>query len=189
MGSDIPPPKIFSREFHTEFFPRLLKDRLRRKKRGGQGTTFTSTTEMIISLAVCVVLAVIGIPSAWTQGSVFGWILSIAGIGGIVGLVILSVSGSWGERPSYDDFLVGIFFFFVSLGLIMGIAAGMDRHSFWLGLVASLAGLGGGYGLGILAGLRMQHLGWMAVILNMLAAFGAIILGATALFLLVVLVV
>jgi hypothetical protein len=188
MGPDMTPPRFFSREFHTEFFPRLLKDRWRRKKREGQGTTFTSTTEMIISLAVCVILAVIGIPLAWTQGSVFGWILSIVGVGGVVGLVILSVGSSLGDRPTYDDFLVGIFLFFVSLGLFIGIPVGMDRHSFWLGLSASLAGLAGGYALGIVAGLRVQHLGWMAVILNMLAAFAAIILGGTALILLIVLV-
>jgi hypothetical protein len=189
MGADMTPPRFFSRDFHTEFFPRVLKDHLPRKKREGQGTTFTSTTEMIIGLAVCVILAVIGIPSAWTQGSVFGWILTIIGVGGIVGLVILSVGGSWGNRPTYDDFLIGIFFFFVSLGLFIGIPIGMDRHSFWLGLSASLVGLVGGYALGILAGLHLQRLGWMAVILNMLAAFAAIILSATALILLIVLVV
>jgi hypothetical protein len=52
----------------------------------------------------------------------------------------------------------------------------------------SLAGLVGGYVLGIFAGLRLQHLGWLAVIMNMLAAFAAIILGATALILLFVLI-
>jgi membrane associated rhomboid family serine protease len=189
MGPDILPPRFLSREFHTEFFPRVLKNRLGRKKREDQGTTFTSTTEMMISLTVCVILAVIGIPLAWTQGSVFGWILSIVGFGGIVGLVILSVGSQWGDRPTYDDFLIGIFLFFVSLGLFIGIPVGLDRHSFWLGLSASLAGLVGGYVLGILAGLRLQHLGWLAVILNMLAAFAAIVLGATALIILFVLVV
>lgn len=144
---------------------------------------------MVISLAVCLILAVIGIPSAWTQGSVLGWILTIVGVGGTAGLVILSVGSQWGDRPTYDDFLIGIFLFFVSLGLFIGIPVGMDRHSFWLGLSASLAGLVGGYVLGILAGLRLQHLGWVAVILNMLAAFAAIILGATALIILIVLVI
>jgi hypothetical protein len=139
---------------------------------------------MMIIFAVCLILAVIGIPMAWTQGSFFGWILSIIGIGGIVALMILSVASQWGNRPTYDDFLTGIFFFFVSLGLFLGIAVGMDRHSFWLGVSASLAGLAGGYVLGIFAGLRLQHLGWMAVIMNMLAVFGAIVLGATALILL-----
>ncbi len=186
MDPDITAPRFLSIEFHTRFFPRLLRDRLRRKKREGRGTTFTSTMEMIVTFAVCLILAVIGIPLAWTQGSVVGWILSIAGVGGIVGLVILSVGGQWGDRPTYDNFLTGVFLFFVSLGVFIGIPIGMDRHSFWFGVSASLAGLLGGYVLGIFAGYRLQHLGWVAVILNMLAAFAAIVLGGTALILLLV---
>jgi hypothetical protein len=188
MGLDVTPPRFLSLEFHSRFFPQLLRARLQRKKRESQGTTFTSTTEMIISLAVCLILAIIGIPLAWTQGAIVGWILSIAGVGGIVTLVILSVGGQGGDRPTYDDFLTGIFLFFVSLGLFIGIPVGMDRHSFWLGMSASLAGLVGGYGLGIFAGLWMQYLGWLAVIMNILAALAAIVLGGTALILLVVLV-
>jgi hypothetical protein len=143
---------------------------------------------MIITFALCLILTVIGIPLAWNQGSVVGWILSIVGIGGIVGLVILSVAGQWGDRPTYDHFLIGIFLFFVSLGVFIGIPIGISRHSFCFGVSVSLAGLVGGYVLGIFAGLRLQHLGWLAVIMNMLAAFAAIILGATALILLFVLI-
>ncbi len=182
-----PVPRFFSLEFHTRFFPRVLRDRLHRKKREGQGSAFTSTTEMIIGLAVCLVLALIGIPYALTQGSIVGWILSIAGAGGIGILVILSIGSQWGDRPTYDDFLAGVFLFFVCLGLFFGIPVGMESHSFWLGMSASLAGLVGGYVVGVFAGLRLQHLGWLAVILNMLAAFAAIILIGTSLILLIVL--
>jgi len=189
MGPDITPPKFLSLEFHARFFPGVLRDRLHRKKREEQGTTFTSTMEMIISFAVCLILAGIGIPSAWNQGSVVGWILSIIGVGGIVALMTLSVGSQWNDRPTYNNFLIGIFFLFVSLGLFIGIPVGMDHHSFWLGLLASLGGLVAGYVLGILAGLHVQHLGWLAVILNMLGAFAAIGLGAAALIILFVLVV
>jgi len=81
--------------------------------------------EMIIGLAVCLVLALIGIPYALTQGSIIGWILSIAGVGGIVILVILSIGSQWGDRPTYNDFLAGVFLFFVCLGLFIGIPVGM----------------------------------------------------------------
>ena len=188
MTPDIVPP-FLSLEFHTRFFPRLLGDRLRRKNRAGRSTGFTSTMEMMIMFAVCLILAIIGIPSAWTQGSVVGWILTIIGVGGLIGLVIVSVGSQWGDRPTYDDFLTGIFLFFVSLGAFIGIPLGMDRHSFWLGVSASLAGLVAGYVIGILAGLRLQHLGWLAVIINMMAAFGAIVMGGTMLVMLVVLIV
>ena len=98
------------------------------------------------------------------------------------------MSSQGGERPTYDDFLMGIFLFFVSLGFFIGIPVGMSRHSFWLGLLASLGGLVGGYILGILSGLWMQRLGWLAVILNMLAALGAIIVVGTELIMILVLI-
>jgi hypothetical protein len=177
---DTPPP-FFSREFHVRFFPQVLKSRLLRKKGESRGTGFTSIMEMFLGLGVSVVLAIIGIPSAWTQGSMIGWILSIAGIAGIVFFVIISVANQWGSPPSYADFLIGVFFFFSLLGLFIGIPVGMEYHSCWLGISASLAGAIAGYLLGIVAGLRLQHLGWISVIINMLAVFGAVVLCGTAL--------
>jgi hypothetical protein len=187
MATDIVPPRFLSLEFHTRFLPRLLRDRLRRKKKEEQGTSFTSTTELIIILAVCLILAAIGIPSALIRGSIVGWVLSILGVGGFLAILILSVGAQWGERPTYNDFLAGIFFFFVSLGIFIGIPVGMDSHSPWLGVLTSLAGLFGGYVLGIFAGMQLQRLGWIAVILNMLAGFAAIVLSGTALVMLLVL--
>lgn len=143
---------------------------------------------MFITLCVCAVLAIIGIPSA-VNGSVVGWILSILGVGGTIALIIISMIGQWGERPSYDDFLVGVFLFFVILGVFLGIPVGMDTHSFWYGFLTSLAGLIVGYVIGIFAGLWLQYLGWFAIVMNMLAAFGAIILGGTVLIMLFVLVI
>jgi hypothetical protein len=134
----------------------------------------------MIALAVCLILAVIGIPSAWTRGSIVGWILGILGVGGLLAIFVLSVAAQWGSRPTYDDFLSGIFFFFVSLGILAGIPVGIDSHSPWLGVLASLAGLIGGYVLGIFAGMQLQHLGWIAVILGMLGGFAAIVMGGTA---------
>jgi len=184
MTADPVPPKFLSLEFHTRFFPRLLLDRLRRKKMEAQGTTFTSTTEMFITFAVCLILAVIGLPSALNRGSIVGWGLSVLGVGGMIFLTIVSVGSQWGTRPSYDDFLAGIFFFFVFFGVILGIPVGMDAHSAGLGIFTSLAGLIGGYLLGILAGLKLQHLGWIAIIINMLAGLSAIALSGGTLIML-----
>jgi hypothetical protein len=186
MINDASIPRFLSFEFHTTFLPRVLKDRLCRKKKESPGTTFTSTTEMIIGMAVCIILAVIGIPSAWTQGSIVGWILSIVGVGGIVVLVILSIGGQRGDHPTYDDFLAGIFLLCVCLGLFIGIPIGMAHHSVWLGLLGSLIGVLAGYVAGVFAGLWLQHLGWIAVILNMLAALAALALCSTALIMLLV---
>ncbi len=187
MATDSTPPKFLSLKFHSRFFPRLLRDRLRRKKIEEQGTSFTSTTELTVVLAVCLILAVIGIPSALTRRSLVGWILSLIGVGGVLAIFVLSVGAQWGKRPTYHHFLTGIFFFFVSVGIFIGIPVGMDNHSAWLGMLTSLAGLFGGYVLGIFAGMQLQHLGWIAAILNMLAGFAAIVMGGTTLIMLLVL--
>lgn len=179
-------PKFFSREFHKSFFPQVLKNRLYSRKKESEGTTFTSTTEMFISLAVCVILAIIGIPSA-VQGAVWGWILSVLGVGGAIALVIISITGRRGERPSYNDFLVGVFLFFVALGILIGVLVGMETHSFGLGFLTGVAGLIAGYGIGILGGLWLQYLGWVSIAINMIAAFGAIVLSGTLLILLLAL--
>ena len=141
----------------------------------------------MIAVAAFVILAVIGIPPAFTRGSVVGWVLTVIGTGGIATLVVVSIAGSWGHRPTYDDFLTGIFFFFIALGILVGVPIGMESRSAVLGVSASLGGLFGGYVLGILAGLRMQHLGWLASIINMVAGLGAMILGGTIVIMLVVL--
>ena len=181
MTADPIPPKFLSLEFHARFFPRLLRDRVLRRGKETQGTSFTSTMEMMIGMAVCLTLAALGIPPAVDRGSIAGWLAAVAGIGGVLALLVSSVAAQWGTRSSYDNFLIGVFFFFLSLGIFIGIPVGMDSHSFPLGVSASLAGLAGGYAIGIRAALGLQYLGWMAGIVNMLAGFGAIVIGGAAL--------
>jgi hypothetical protein len=156
-------------------------------KKQEQATSFTSTMEMMIALAVCLVLAGVGIPLALNKGSIIGWILSIIGVGGGMVLLISSVATQWGNRPTYNDFLMGIYFLCVSLGIFVGMPVGMEKRSPWLGVLTSLGGLLAGYVLGIFAGLRLQHLGWIAIPINMLAGFAAIVIGAAFLIMLLVL--
>lgn len=181
MAADTVPPKFLSLEFHTRFFPRLLLDRFRRKRRETRGTTFTPNLEMFLILAASLILAMIGIPMAAARGSILGWVLALLGAAGSSLVVILSVGAQWGSRPCYDDFLAGVFSFFVAAGAASGVVVGLDAHSAGLGLLAGLAGLLGGYLLGILAGLALQYLGWIATILNMAAVFAAICLAGGAL--------
>jgi hypothetical protein len=187
MAAEIIPPKILSLEFHTRFFPRLIWNRLRQKKKEEQGTSFVSTMELTLVLVGSVILAVIGIPLALTRRSIVGLIMSVIGAGGVLAIFVLSVGAQRGHRPTYDRFLSGIFFFFVFLGIFIGIPIGMDNHSTYLGVLASLGGLFGGYMLGIFAGLWLQHLGWMAIILDMLAGFAAIAMGSATLIMLLLL--
>ena len=70
--------------------------------------------------------------------------------------------------PSYDGFLIGIFFFFIALGISAG-AFSMLSHSLPFGLLVGLGGLIAGYLLGIFAGLWLQYLGWLSEMVNGLA--------------------
>ena len=82
--------------------------------------------------------------------------------------LIQSIASQWRERPSYDGFLIGFFFLFITMGLTAGIYTGTHQHSLTLGLLAGAAGLLSGYLLGIFAGLQFQRLGWLAGLLNLL---------------------
>jgi hypothetical protein len=164
--------RFLSLAFHTRFFPGVLLNRLRPKGRARSGFF---TFDHYVMLAVCLFLVIIATPKAGYQRSTVGWILFGFGLLGFVFLVAQSIASQWRERPSYDNFLVGFFFLFITLGLTAGIYAGTQRYSLVLGLLAGAAGLIAGYLLGIFAGLQFQRLGWLAVLLNILA--GIVMIG------------
>jgi hypothetical protein len=167
------PPKLLSIEFHTRIFPSFLWNRLRPKQRTAAG--FSSSFELYITLAVCIILAAIGAPSALAQGSIAGWIVGGIGLAGLLAMIINSIASFWGKTPSYDDFLVGCFFFFVTAGPTAGIfISTLEHYPFFQGLLISAAGLVAGYALGVMAGFGLQYIGWLAAILNALS-FPAII--------------
>ncbi len=165
------PPKFLSLSFHTKFFPALLWQRLRPRKEEEYQSPFANhiPMELIITLTICSVLTAIGIPSAMSDGSIIGWLIVSIGVAGILALIIISVKSGLEEPPSYNDFLMGIFFFFVALGISAGIFNGSLKHSHLLMVLGSLTGLFAGYVIGIFTGLYMQYLGWIAVLLNTLA--------------------
>ncbi|OGW07140.1 MAG: hypothetical protein A2889_10765 [Nitrospinae bacterium RIFCSPLOWO2_01_FULL_39_10] len=168
------PPKFLSLEFHTKFFPSLLFNRLRPKEE--EGTSFVPHVSLVftVAMAFCVILIVKGIPYALANQSIIGWMVGGTGIAGILAIFIFNIYSQWGIKPTYDDFLIGIFFFFVSLGISAGIFNGSLKHSQLLMVWGSLTGLFAGYVIGIFAGLYMQYLGWIAVLLNMLAGVSII---------------
>jgi hypothetical protein len=109
------------------------------------------------------------------KGSWVGWILGILGIGGILAFVVFNILAELGTRPSYDNFLIGVFFFFVFLGVSAGMFVGKMEHSLFLGLLGGALGLFLGYVIGIFAGLWFQYLGWFASIVNMLFGFAILL--------------
>ncbi len=167
------PPKFLSAEFHLKFFPALVWSFLKSKRERGPFVPY-GFMETLIGTAVCFILIAIGIPSVLKNNSILGWILTGIGIAGFLFVLGLNMSARLKIPPSYDDFLIGIFFFFIALGFTSGVMVGTLNHSLLLGLCASAVGFSAGYLIGIFAGLFMQYLGHIAVILNGIA-FAAII--------------
>jgi len=184
MDDETVPPKLASLEFHTRFMPRLIWDRLRHRKRAGSTFVSSAFLEGMIGLTICLVLVALGSPSAVARGSILGWTMTILGTGGIIFLVVSSAYFQWGTRPGYENFQIGIFFFFVVLGLSGGIYAGIVRHSLLIGTFAGTAGFVVGYVTGLCFGLWMQRLGWIVGVVNIAAGFAALVLAiADAIFL------
>ena len=131
-------------------------------------------------------LTAIGIPLALKHGTVMGWILGIPGIIGTLAIIIFSILSELGTKPSFESFLIGVFFFFIFLGLTAGVFIGMTEHTkeiyigqaqhspSWM-LLSIVLGLFLGYVLGLFAGFWFQYLGWIAQIVDMLA--GCAIIG------------
>jgi hypothetical protein len=160
-------PGFLSPEFHLRFFPRLLLKRTDPQEQ--RKTGFHSTLELYIILSVCIILVISGSPAAINRGSIAGWIVGGIGAAGIIAMCISSIAWGIKTRPAYDAFLKGIFFLFLVLGLSAGVFTGTLEHSLLKGLTVGAAGVIAGYLLGIMAGLWLQYLGWLADILNMLA--------------------
>jgi hypothetical protein len=170
----IAPPRFLSVEFHTRFFPAFLWGRLRHKQRTGSG--FNSSFELYLVLTICVVLVAIGVPAALSHRSIAGWIIGAIGAAGFLAMLIISILSRRGAPPSYDGFLVGFFFFFVVFGLSAGIFIGaLVHYPLFQGLLVGAAGLLAGYLMGILAGLALQYIGWLAAVLDPLA--GLVVFG------------
>ena len=166
----------FTLEFHTKFFPRLLWSRLRPQKKEQGRACFGPNIELMGLLALCGMLIAIGIPLAVNRGSVVGWALIFLGIAGILAILVFSIFAQLGTKPSYDNFLIGVFFFFVFLGLTVGLFIGQQEHwPFWGLLGRGVLGLFIGYIVGIFAGFWFQCFGWAAFLVDMAA--GLMIIG------------
>ncbi|MBI5887236.1 MAG: hypothetical protein HZB82_00800 [Deltaproteobacteria bacterium] len=125
--------------------------------------------EVPLIIVVCAVLAAAGFPSA-VKGSVVGIIISVAGAGGIVALVVGAVISEYlrrveqGRKYTYADFVPSIFVFCLVLGFSAGLlTGGVIYKSRQIALIFGLAGLLAGYAAGIFAGRWIHCLGFMAI--------------------------
>jgi hypothetical protein len=171
MNEPNKPPPFFSLKFHTSFFPALLRRRLHPKKRSYE-STFAGhiSLELPVLAIVSIMLGIFGFTAAFASGSMIGWICGILGLGGFVYLLTGSIRSVWGIRPSFDYFRTIIFLFFLFIGLTIGLGMGnIYRAPYGIRLISGLAGLTLGYIAGIIGGLWIQRLGWMASLLDIVA--------------------
>lgn len=164
------PPKLLSWEFHTAFIPRLLWARIRPGRAAPGRTTFNSTLELTLALAAGFIVAALGVAEAHRSSPVAGWILGVVGSGVVLAVIATSIASQRGERPTYDGFLAGIFFFFLFLGFTAGLFASVVNHaSREADAAAAALGLLAGYAAGLFSGFWAQRLGWVALLLNTFA--------------------
>ena len=170
MNETSKPPLFFSLEFHTSFFPALLLRLLHPKKRKNE-STFAGhiALEYPIFAVISIVTGVYGMIAALDSGSIIGWVCGILGLGGFIYFLYSSIRSRKQIRPSFEYFRVTIFFFFVILGITIGLEIGTVYHlSYGNRIIVVLAGLVLGYVSGIGGGLWVQYLGWIASLLDIL---------------------
>ena len=168
-------PKFLSLSFHTRFFPSLVWRRLR-PRAPSPGSPFANhiPIELPVVMVICLALLLGGLPSALERGSLIGWTAVVLGFLGAAALVVQSVRAEAGTRPSFETFRLGVFVFFLTLGLTLGLALGTGRHGWALKAFAAVDGLLAGYLLGIGAGLGVQYLGWIGAWIELAAGLGAV---------------
>jgi len=173
-------PGFLSAAFHARFFPSVVWRRLRPRAQSN-GSAFANhiPIELPIVLLVCLALLLGGLPSAVERGSLVGWTASGLGLLGAAALLVQSVRAQLGTRPTFDAFRLGVFAFFLTLGLTAGLTLGAGLRTGALRALAGLGGLAAGYLVGIGAGLWVQYLGWIAAWIELAAgllALGMVVL-------------
>src|ERR1700679_75283 len=167
------PPSLLSWEFHSAFFPRLLWSRLSPQENQPQGRSFNHNTGHTVMVAACMASLAVGVPMAAGPHSLIGWALVAAGLIGIGFILFDSIAQ--GDRPTYEDFHIWIFFFFVFLGFSGGLfLTSVNHQPRLIVFAAGLLGILPGYIAGIFAGLWAKILGWVSGLLNGLAGIAII---------------
>lgn len=165
------PPRFFSLAFHAKFFPAVLWRGVRpAQEECAPRFANHLPMECLLLFVGCAVLIAVGLPRAMARGSLIGWALCGAGGLGLLALLVQSVRAQAGSRPSFDAFRPVIFVFCIALGTILGVFAGSTLlHGRWVSIAGGLIGLLAGYASGIVAGLWIQRLGWLGLLVDLVA--------------------
>lgn len=145
-------PPFLSIRFHLQYFPALIWRRIRpRAEEPRPSFANHGSAEYFLIMAVCVIAFVVGLPAA-LHGSVVGVMAAGLGFIGIAAILIFSVVSVRGTYAGFEDFRIWVFFFFVMLGVTVGIFSGSLDHSTSKSLLYAAGGLAVGYPIGIGAG-------------------------------------
>jgi hypothetical protein len=168
-----PPPRFFSLAFHTRFFPRLLRARLR----GDSAPGFAGHGWLELYLLLLASLAVLALGVSGLNGGAHRWIFGVVaalGAAGFLATLILSVVRGAATPRALAGFQPWIFVFVLLLGPTAGAFIGALNHSPAQAALGALAGLVVGYLAGMAAGYLAQALGMLGGLLNGLALAGSI---------------
>lgn len=163
-------PDFWSREFHTRFFPSVLRRIIRPRKEAYESPfAHHAMMELTILLAVSLLACIFGYAAA-INGSLIGAFFAFLGTAGFVFLVVHSLRSREHARPSWQEFRIGVFFFVLFLCFTAGLAIGHSYHmAYGARLMGGFAGMAAGYFLGIACGLGVQYLGWLSEMLDLFA--------------------
>ena len=174
-------PKFISLEFHLRFFPKVLRRWLLRYRRKSQEyqSPFSNhmPVEFILVFFVCIVLIALGVPGLINNRSLLSGAMTFVGLAGIIAMFVSSIRtenrnrAEIGGRYSFDYIVEGVFLFFVVLGGSAGISVGFLKNSLGLMIFYGILGILAGYVVGILAGIWINYLGWIARFLMYLLNF------------------
>jgi hypothetical protein len=166
-------PPFFSLEFHFRFLPGVIWRRRAGKREPRSPFANHFPTELLLVLVACIIAILVGLPASH-NGSLVGGIAASLGTIGLIALFVQSVCNQWGRRPTFDEFLAGVFVFLTLLGGTIGLMIGWIEHFGGLTWAMAAGGLVVGYLVGIGAGLWGQTLGWIAKQVEGLAFLGCI---------------
>ena len=171
MPETTQPPRLFSWSFHIRFFPSVLRRLfLPRKKAYESPFASHAIMELTIIMVLFLIACIFGYAAAIGKDSIIGWFFALLGTGGLLFLIVHSICSCERQKPSFNNFRIGVFFFLLFLGFTTGLGIGHAYHMvYWIRLLCGFAGAFVGYFLGIFGGLCIQYLGWLSDVLDLFA--------------------
>ncbi|OPY93399.1 MAG: hypothetical protein A4E73_00155 [Syntrophaceae bacterium PtaU1.Bin231] len=175
MDEAVQTPRFFSAAFHCRFFPSVLRRIFTPARTAESPFAHHIPLEFTVITVFALFACLLGFAAVIGSGSIAGWVFALLGTAGLVFAVVHGIRSRAGEKPSYDHFRPGVFFFLIVLGFTLGLATGHTwRLSFWPRLLPGIAGAAAGYVLGIGGGLAVQYLGWLAGLIELAAYLATI---------------